>query len=150
MGIYIGAVHVVNAIENRMREMHMTQAELAEKLGMKQPQLSKIISKSSMDTEKLSAFCLALEYNFFKLFCPEEEGAKINLNSIDLSSTSNNDIVISLIRMMEKEREEYRKELAGRDAQIKDKDALIKEFIIRQNLGSSFEKTEERMIASKA
>ncbi len=141
MGIYIGAVHVGNAIEKRMREIRLTQAELAVKLGMKQPQLSKIISKSSMDTEKLSAFCLALDFNFFKLFCPEEEKSEVNLSSVDM--VPNNEVVLSLIRMLEKEREDHRKIVA-------EKDAFIKDLINGQASGiPSFEKTKERMVGAK-
>ena len=48
MSIKIGLVHVGQAIENRMREVKMTQRELAEKLKTQQPNVTRILKKGSI------------------------------------------------------------------------------------------------------
>lgn len=73
MAIKIGVVHIGQAIENRMHELKMTQRELAEKLNIQQPNIPRLLKKGSVETEKLVNISILLDYNFFKLFCPEDE-----------------------------------------------------------------------------
>ncbi len=73
MGIKIAVVHIGNAIERRMNELKITQQELAEKMNTQQPNIARLLKKTSLDTQKLSSICMYLDYNFFKDFVPEDE-----------------------------------------------------------------------------
>lgn len=55
-------------IESRLRDIKMTQVEFAGFLGVKQPVISRILKKDSIDTGRLSEISKILEYNFFADF----------------------------------------------------------------------------------
>ncbi len=60
--------HVGNLIVKRMAEMGITQYQLATYLGTKQPYVSTLLKKASMDTKKLLILSQAMKYSFFKDF----------------------------------------------------------------------------------
>ena len=60
--------HVGNLIVKRMAEMGITQYQLATYLGTKQPYVSTLLKKASMDTKKLLTLSQAMKYSFFKDF----------------------------------------------------------------------------------
>ena len=60
--------HVGNLIAKRMAEMGITQYQLATYLGTKQPYVSTLLKKASMDTKKLLTLSQAMKYSFFKDF----------------------------------------------------------------------------------
>ena len=60
--------HVGNLIAKRMAEMGITQYQLATYLGTKQPYVSTLLKKASMDTKKLLILSQAMKYSFFKDF----------------------------------------------------------------------------------
>lgn len=60
--------HIGNLLVKRMAEIGMTQYQLAHYLGTKQPDVSRILKKSSMDTKKLLTLSQAMKYFFFKDF----------------------------------------------------------------------------------
>ena len=62
-------IHIGNCIKDRLRKLKMTQGQLAEKMGLQQPNIQRILKKKSMETDMLIAFSKALEYNFFMVFC---------------------------------------------------------------------------------
>lgn len=72
----IAKIHVGNCIKNKMRDLKITQEMLAEKMGYQQPNIQRILKKSSMETDMLFAFSLALGYNFFKDFCVFEKSSE--------------------------------------------------------------------------
>ena len=55
-------------IERRLKELKMSQAVFAAKLGVTQPDVSRILRKESFDTGKLTIISRFLEYNFFHEF----------------------------------------------------------------------------------
>ena len=60
-------------IDNRLNAIKMTQVEFAGHLGVKQPEITKIIRKTSVNTDKLAVISRILDYNFFKDFYFNEE-----------------------------------------------------------------------------
>lgn len=55
-------------IENQMKIIGITQKTLAEKLGVTQPEINRIINKASFDTDKLATISKLLSHNFFQDF----------------------------------------------------------------------------------
>lgn len=55
-------------IESRLRSIKMTQVEFANRLGVKQPVISRILKKESIDTGRLTEISKILGYNFFADF----------------------------------------------------------------------------------
>ena len=60
--------HVGKALEINMRLANLSQAELAEKIGMQQAGISKMLKKNSIDTGRLVDLCYILNHNFFEDF----------------------------------------------------------------------------------
>lgn len=60
-------------IDKRLNELKITQVEFATRLGVKQPEITKIIRKTSINTDKLAVISRVLNYNFFKDFYYKEE-----------------------------------------------------------------------------
>lgn len=60
--------HVGKAIEIYMRLAGLSQAVLAEKMGMQQAGISKMLKKNSIDTGRLVDLCYILNHNFFEDF----------------------------------------------------------------------------------
>ena len=58
-------------IERQMKAIKMTQTDFAARLGVTQPDISKILKKTSFDTDKLANISLILNYNFFHDFYEE-------------------------------------------------------------------------------
>lgn len=61
-------VHIGESINRRLKELRMQQVDFAARLGIYQPEVSKIIKKGSIDTGKLAAISKILDYNFFEEF----------------------------------------------------------------------------------
>lgn len=58
-------VNIGELINIKLKEMKMTQVELANEMRVYQPEISKILKKSSIDTKKLAVISQILNYNFF-------------------------------------------------------------------------------------
>ena len=67
-GETVTQVHIGQIINQRLTERGVSQAQLAEALGVNQPVVSKLIKKESIDTGKLIEISYFLEYNFFMAF----------------------------------------------------------------------------------
>lgn len=65
--------NVGKSIELQLKAAGMSQTELATEMGVKQPVISKIIRKESIDTGKLVDLCYIFEHNFFKDFYNQPE-----------------------------------------------------------------------------
>ncbi len=59
---------VGKSVEVQLKISGMSQKQLAEKIGVKQPVISKIIKHPSIDTGRLIGLCYALNHNFFRDF----------------------------------------------------------------------------------
>lgn len=60
--------HIGKAIELYMKSINLSQSVLAEKIGMQQAGISKLLKKNSIDTGKLVAISNYLGHNFFADF----------------------------------------------------------------------------------
>lgn len=68
-------VHIGERIELKLKEKEITQYQLAEKLGIQQPVVSKLIKKESIDSGRLTAISNTLGYNFFLDFYGDYKNA---------------------------------------------------------------------------
>ena len=62
-------VHIGSSIERQLKESKMTQSEFAHQLGVKQPEVSRLLKRADLDTGKLVVISNLLKYNFFEEFC---------------------------------------------------------------------------------
>ena len=69
MVIKLRNVHIGKAIERRLREIELSQANFAKMRKVSQSAVSKMLSNDSITTSTLKEICLALDYNFFADFC---------------------------------------------------------------------------------
>lgn len=68
MGIKITKIHIGDAIAGQLKEKEMTQRKFAEQLGCAQPEITRLLRKSSLDTDKLFQISIILDHNFFEDF----------------------------------------------------------------------------------
>jgi Helix-turn-helix. len=68
-------VNIGSAIESYLKEIKMTQIEFAELLGVKQPEISRLLKRSDIETERLAFISKVLKHNFFEEFCTPTRGA---------------------------------------------------------------------------
>lgn len=68
-------VNIGSAIESYLKEIKMTQIEFAELLGVKQPEISRLLKRSDIETEKLAFISKVLKHNFFEEFCKSTKAA---------------------------------------------------------------------------
>lgn len=60
--------HVGLLIEQRINELRLTKSEFGRKIGIQQQNVNRLLSRESIDTDKLVDICEALDYNFFECF----------------------------------------------------------------------------------
>lgn len=68
MSVTIQPIHIGEAIDHRRQALGINKSELARRINVPQQHINRILSNSSMDTEKLAKISEALEFNFFDLF----------------------------------------------------------------------------------
>lgn len=72
----IEKVDIGESIEQKLNELGISKSEFGRKIGIPQQNVNRILSKSSIDTDKLVAISEALDFNFFDCFrTKEEQGA---------------------------------------------------------------------------
>ena len=55
-------------IEQRLNEVRMNKAQFAKNIGIANQNVNRLLSRESIDTDKLVDICEALDYNFFECF----------------------------------------------------------------------------------
>ncbi len=55
-------------IEQRLNEKRINKAQFADKIGIVKQNVNRLLSRESIDTDKLVDICEALDYNFFECF----------------------------------------------------------------------------------
>ena len=69
----IEKVDIGASIEQKLNELGISKSEFGRKIGIPQQNVNRILSKSSIDTDKLVAISEALDFNFFDCFRTKEE-----------------------------------------------------------------------------
>nr|DAK08400.1 MAG TPA: Helix-turn-helix XRE-family like protein [Caudoviricetes sp.] len=88
-GIDIGLI-----IEQKLNELGISKSELARRTGIANQNVNRILSKSSIDTDKLVAISKALGYNFFLEFVDSNHSAIANGDgSIAVNGNNNKNVV---------------------------------------------------------
>ena len=64
----IEKVDIGESIEQKLNELGISKSEFGRKIGIPQQNVNRILSKSSIDTDKLVAISEALDFNFFDCF----------------------------------------------------------------------------------
>lgn len=62
----INKVNIGLTIEQRLNELNMSKAEFGRLIGIPQQNVNRILTRVSIDTDKLIEISEALQYNFFK------------------------------------------------------------------------------------
>lgn len=75
-------INVGLAIEQRINELGITKSEFGRRIGIPNQNVNRVLSKSSIDSDKLVEICNALNYDFFKLFSSSVEENKTSLLNI--------------------------------------------------------------------
>lgn len=75
-------INVGLAIEQRINELGITKSEFGRRIGIPNQNVNRVLSKSSIDSDKLVDICNALDYDFFKLFSSSVEENKTSLLNI--------------------------------------------------------------------
>lgn len=105
---HLRQLHVGEMIENRIKKKGILRAELSRKIGMPQSNLTRLLKKSSIDTGKLVEISRAVEYNFFKEFCRDDDNVYLKDEDFYISEVN----IGSLIDKKMKELGITQKELA--------------------------------------
>lgn len=75
-------INVGLAIEQRINELGITKSEFGRRIDIPNQNVNRVLSKSSIDSDKLVEICNALDYDFFKLFSSSVEDNKTSLLNI--------------------------------------------------------------------
>ena len=89
-----GPVEVGVHIERRLKEIGMTQVEFASKLGVAQSEVSRLLRKTSFETDKLAVISRILGYNFFQDFYRELP------SPLEMASYTNTSIIVRYEEMV--------------------------------------------------
>lgn len=114
-------INVGLAIEQRINELGITKSEFGRRIGIPNQNVNRILSKSSIDSDKLVEICNALNYDFFKLFSsPIEENKTSLLNILKIKAISKEKGIgeIKLASMLNISRSEVEAIIEGKDLSL--------------------------------
>lgn len=103
----IELIDIGRAIQERLREINMTQLEFAKKLGITQPSANVLLKKQNIDTEKLRLISVILDFNFFELYCTDKR--RTNTEPVNITQTSSGSFETYLINKNEELTKEIKK-----------------------------------------
>ncbi len=91
-------VNIGAEIESRINQLGVSKSEFGRKIGIPQQNVNRILSKPSIDTDKLSKICSVLDYNFFCLYCAQqsehyEAHGSHGISAKNIGSIDNREIV---------------------------------------------------------
>ncbi len=138
-------INIGQAIEERRKELKITKSELARRIGIPQQHINRMLDRDTMETKRLVKVSEVLDFNFFGLFCPCQP-TKVSgyLSAVTLQGHANNVIgaaplaaelaiqknkaeELEKVNTMLRERiEDLKGQIARLDANLKDKDTIIK------------------------
>ena len=100
-------------IDNRLNAIKMTQVEFAGHLGVKQPEITKIIRKTSINTDKLAVISRILDYNFFQDFYFKEE-----IPDVEIQDNNHVAYLVSCIKDLTVENDPLKQDLQSSKEEI--------------------------------
>ncbi len=83
-------IHIGKEIFKVLEQKKISQAEFGRRIGIQRQNVKSILSKSSMDTEKLEEICKVLDFDFFSLFTPQKQQMSL-MDSCVLQHTDEGD-----------------------------------------------------------
>lgn len=111
-------INVGLAIEQRINELGITKSEFGRRIGIPNQNVNRILSKSSIDSDKLVEICNALDYDFFKLFSSsvdEDKTSLLNVQKIKKLLNDNGIGETKLATMLDMSRLEVEAMMGGND-----------------------------------
>lgn len=75
-------VNIGLRIEQKLKELGMSKSEFGRKIGIPQQNVNRILSRGSIDTDKLVSISEALDFNFFDCFRPASDSAPASVPSV--------------------------------------------------------------------
>lgn len=112
------SINIGLAIEQRINELGITKSEFGRRIGIPNQNVNRVLSKSSIDSDKLVEVCNALDYDFFKLFSSSIGNTKTSLLNIEKIKSMLNDKGMGKINFasnLKIPRSELEEILGGRD-----------------------------------
>jgi len=85
-------INIGNSIEMRMNELGLNKSELARKIGISNQYVNRLLSKKSIDIDKLIEISRALNFDFLKLYMVDTTTG----NEITKTKSSVNEELIKL------------------------------------------------------
>lgn len=135
--VNVNEVHIGREIKNRFSASRMSKTEFGHQIGVSPQHINKIFEKESIDTERLSKICLALEFNFFSLYCDTPTHVSANLSAVslgagDAQNTIGSHAVTGELEIMKKElalskttEELLREQIEQLKSNLRDKEEII-------------------------
>lgn len=77
------SINVGLAIEQRINELGITKSEFGRRIGIPNQNVNRILTKPSIDSDKLVEVGNALDYDFFKLFSSSVASEKTSLLNVE-------------------------------------------------------------------
>lgn len=92
INIEIKEIHIGRAIKQRLEELKMSKSEFGRLIGVPQQHINKLLEKETIDTGRLVKVCMALQFNFFALYCsfPTNVSAYLSAVALGNGDASNN------------------------------------------------------------
>lgn len=125
-------VNIGSAIESYLKEIKMTQIEFAELLGVKQPEISRLLKRSDIETERLAFISKVLKHNFFEEFCIPTRGASTPSVADLIRDSERKMTPINTIYQIEFTAEEYQKFLLQQLA-LPEEERIVKITAVPKN-----------------
>lgn len=137
MQIALKEVHVGKAIKEEMDKQKMTKSEFGRLVGIPQQHVNRVLERPTMETAKLCKVCLALDFNFFSLFCdapPQVINAYLAAVAMkgDAHNIIGSEVLQAQLELERAERAKVESELESKkelvetlQSQLKDKDVII-------------------------
>lgn len=114
MKTMVPSIHIGEHIAQRIKELGISKSEFARRYGIHQQHVNKLLSYSSLDTEKLVRISNILEYNFFTLYTQgvvnisaiqssvnTGKGTAINVNNYGSAQQAYADALVDKIKNLE-------------------------------------------------
>lgn len=79
-------------IERKLQEKGVSKSELARRIGIANQNVNRLLSKPSIDTDKLAAISRALGYNFFAEYMADGRATASGDGSVAVSGNNNSHI----------------------------------------------------------